>query len=62
MVVVGDILAGKVPGEPHNKMESYTFLIVILSWILCGAEGNQSSTSIVYYSYSFSYYCRHHLK
>ena len=47
IVVSNDIMAGKVPGETHNNMESCRFLIVILSWILSVTEGNQSSTSIL---------------
>ena len=47
MVVTNDIMAGKVPGDTLNKMESCKFLIVILFWILSVTEGNQSSTSIL---------------
>ena len=57
MLVCNDIMAGKVPGDPLNKMESCKFLIVILSWILLGTKGNQSPISICYCSYTFSYYC-----
>ena len=47
MVVTNDIMAGKVPGDTLNKMESCKFLIVTLFWILSVTEGNQSSTSIL---------------
>ena len=48
LLVSNDIMAGKVPGDTLNKMESCKFLIVILSWILSVTEGNQSFTSIVF--------------
>ena len=42
-------MRGKVPSEPHSKMESFRFLAMILSWILSGTLGNlQHSASLDY--------------
>ena len=38
-------MAGKVPSKPHNKMEFFRFLAVILFWTLTRAIGNGHSLS-----------------
>ena len=39
LMIIHDMV-GKVTSESHIKMEFFRFLVVMLSWILSGTQGN----------------------